>query len=233
MAFPGFPPGKVRLVSVPALFFTQLLPEIDHLGELKVVLYAFWRLSQCEAPVRYLTRADFTADEAFLKGLEAAVGQAEIVLDDALARAVARGVFLQAMVEVGEETRTLYFLNTPKGRAAAEAVNAGQWRPTGDAARPARVYLERPNIYRLYEAHIGPLTPLIAEQLQEAEAAYPSDWIEEAFRIAVAQNVRRWRYVEAILERWQKEGRYDRTFGGDSEKDRRRYFDDEFADFYE
>jgi len=233
MPFPGFPPGKVRLVPVPALFFTQLLPEMTHLGELKVVLYAFWRLSQSEAPVRYLTRADFLADESFLAGLGASAAEAEAALDDALGRAVARGVFLQAVVETDAGEQTLYFLNTPKGRAAAEAVNAGRWRPTGEDVRPAHIYLERPNIYRLYEAHIGPLTPLIAEQLQEAEAVYPPDWIEEAFRIAVAQNVRRWRYIEAILERWQKEGRHDRTFGGDSEKDRRRYLNDQFADFYE
>jgi len=233
MPFSGFPPGKVLLVSVPASFFTQLLPEIDHLGELKVVLYAFWRLSQSEDQVRYLTRDDFLADDRFMEGLGASPEQAEAALDDALARAVARGVFLQAEVETGEAARSLFFLNTPKGRAAAEAVRAGRWRPTGEAAHPALVYLERPNIYRLYEEHIGPLTPLIAERLQEAEAVYPQDWIEEAFRIAVAQNVRRWRYVEAILERWQKEGRYDRTLGGDSEKDRRRYLNDEFADFYE
>jgi len=233
MPFSGFPPGKVLLVPVPAPFFTQLLPEIDHLGELKVVLYAFWRLSQSEDRVRYLTRDDFLADAQFMEGLGASPEQAEAALDDALARAVARGVFLQAEVETDQGALSLFFLNTARGRAAAEAVRAGRWQPTGETARPAKVYLDRPNIFRLYEEHIGPLTPLLAEQLAEAEAVYPADWIEEAFRIAVAQNVRRWRYVEAILERWQKEGRHDRTLGGDSEKDRRRYLNDEFADFYE
>ncbi|NPA92396.1 MAG: DnaD domain protein [Chloroflexi bacterium] len=233
MPFSGFPPGKVRLVPIPAPFFTQLLPEIDHLGEMKVVLYVFWRLSQSEAPVRYLTRADFLEDEAFMQGLAPSRSEAEAALDEALTRAVARGVLLAADIEDGESRQTLYFLNSPKGRAAADAVRAGQWRPSGDAAHPVHLYLDRPNIYRLYEEHIGPLTPLIAEQLQEAEAAYPADWIEEAFRIAAANNVRRWRYIEAILERWQKEGRHDRTLGGDSEKDRRRYYNDKFSDFYE
>ncbi len=231
--FPGFPPGKVLLVPIPAQFFTHLLPEIDHLGELKVVLYAFWRLSQSEAPVRYLTREDFARDEIFMAGLGEEAAQAEAVLDDALARAVARGVLLRAEVELGDAPMALYFLNTPKGRSAADAVRGGHWRPAADENRPVHLYLNRPNIFRLYEEHIGPLTPLMADQLEEAEAQYPLDWIEEAFRIAVANNVRRWRYVEAILERWKKEGRHDRTLGGDSEKDRRRYFDDQFADFYE
>ncbi len=233
MPFSGFPPGKVRLVSIPAPFFTQLLPEINHLNEIKVVLYVFWRLSQSEAPVRYLTRADFLEDETFMQGLAPSRSEAEAALDEALTRAVARGVLLATAIEDGESRQMLYFLNSPKGRAAAEAVRAGQWRPSGDATHPIHLYLDRPNIYRLYEEHIGPLTPLIAEQLQEAEAAYPTDWIEEAFRIAAANNVRRWRYIEAILERWQKEGRHDRTLGGDSEKDRRRYYNDKFSDFYE
>ncbi len=233
MPFSGFPPGKVRLVAVPALFFTQLLPEIDHLGELKVVLYTFWRLSQSEDPVRYLTKADFAADADFLRGLAPTPEAAHRELEESLARAVRRGVLLAVEINQGESPQTLYFLNSPKGRAAADAARSGRWRPSGDPTHPLHLYLERPNIYRLYEEHIGPLTPLIAEQLQEAEATYPADWIEEAFRIAVANNVRRWRYVEAILERWQKEGRHDRTLGGDSEKDRRRYLDDKFADFYE
>lgn len=231
--FPGFPPGKVLLVPIPAQFFTHLLPEIDHLGELKVVLYAFWRASQSEAPLRYLTREDFLRDEVFMAGLGGSAEEAAAVLDEALAQAVARGVLLRAEVAVGDEPLALYFLNTPKGRSAADAVRAGHWRPAADEDRPVHLYLTRPNIFRLYEEHIGPLTPLMADQLEEAEAQYPLDWIEEAFRIAVAHNVRRWRYIEAILERWKKEGRHDRTLGGDSEKDRRRFFEDPFADFYE
>ncbi len=233
MAFSGFPPGKVLLVPLPVQFFTQLLPEIDHLGEMKVVLYAFWRLSQSEAPIRYLTRADFVSDEAFMRGLTEDGSTASEALDEALARAVARGVLLAEQVTVGDEVVTLYFLNSPKGRAAVDAVRAGHWRPQPGETRPVHLYLERPNIFRLYEEHFGPLTPLLAERLEEAEATYPYAWIEDAFRIAIENNVRRWRYVEAILERWQKEGRHDRTLGGDSEKDRRRYLDDEFAEFYE
>ncbi len=232
--FSGFPPGKVRLVSVPAPFFTQILPQVDDLGEMKVILYAFWLLSQQEADIRYLTEHDFLDDEGFMAGLPRQEGEdAADALRRALARAVVRGVLLSAAVPTSAGETALYFLNSPKGRAAADAVRSGHWRPTGDLAHPVHLYLERPNIYRLYEEHIGPLTPLIAEQLEEAEAAYPYPWIQEAFRIAAAHNVRRWRYVEAILQRWQSEGRDDRTAGGDSEADRRRYRQDRFADFYE
>ncbi len=97
---------------------------------------------------------------------------------------------------------------------------------------PVALDLERPNIFRLYEENIGPLTPLIADTLREAEQTYPTDWIEEAIRKAVLNNARHWRYVEAILRNWKEKGRDD-TDRRDSEKDRRRYIEGEFADFIE
>ena len=48
---------------------------------------------------------------------------------------------------------------------------------------------------------------MIADELREAEELYPEDWIEDAFREAVGQNKRSWRYIARILERWEHEGR--------------------------
>ena len=66
---------------------------------------------------------------------------------------------------------------------------------------------ERPNIFRLYEENIGMLTPMIAEELLDAEQVYPKQWIQDAMREAVLNGAHSWRYVEAILKRWQREGR--------------------------
>ena len=112
----------------------------------------------------------------------------------------------------------LVFINNAKGRAAVQSIQKGEWRFTGQPQDPLAVYVERPNIYRLYEGNIGPLTPLLADALRDAEAQYPSEWIEDAIRIAVERNKRSWRYVEAILRRWQEGGRDDRT--GKKEQDR-------------
>ena len=51
--FAGFPSGKVRTTPIPAPFFTELLPQIDHLGELKVTLYALWFLDRQEGQIRF------------------------------------------------------------------------------------------------------------------------------------------------------------------------------------
>ena len=232
--FRGFPEGKVHLNPIPATFFRELLPEIDHLGELKVCLYLFWRLDRMEGPFRYLRREDFAADERLMQGMGDSQEQAQVTLDEALERAVARGALIRASLMTDQKQDTYYFLNSPRGRAAALALEKGEWRPgSGAPAGLAELAAERPNIFRLYEENFGPLTPMIAEALGEAEDSYPTQWIEEAMRIAVEKNARNWRYVLAILERWQSEGRDERKDRRDSEKDRRRYVEGEYSDFIE
>ena len=118
-------------------------------------------------------------------------------------------------------------------REVERAIERGEWRHSGNPAFPVDVVSETPGIYHLYEENIGPLTPIIAETLEDAESTYPYNWIEEAVRIAVENNVRRWSYVEAILKRWQEGGRDEREDRRDTEKDRRRYVEGEFSDFIE
>ncbi len=228
--FNGFPDGKVRLVPVPTSFFSELLPEIDHLGELKLILYFLWRLDRMEGSFRYLSRLDIAGDVLFMKGLADQADEPEVVLNEALERAVLHGALLKADLKIGNELQNLYFLNSPKGRAAVEAIRQGKWRPTGDAQQPVSLIQERPNIFRLYEENIGPLTPMIADTLRDAEKEYPADWIEDAVRIAVKNNVRRWVYVEAILRSWKEEGR-DEQNRRDPQKDYRRYLEGEFSEF--
>ncbi|MBN1147497.1 MAG: DnaD domain protein [Anaerolineales bacterium] len=233
--FEGFPEGKLRQTPLPEPFFSQLLPQIDDLDELKLTLHIFWRLGQMEGTFRYLRRSDLECDQAFLQSLQSSPGQAQEALNQALAKAVARGTLLQA--RPGDRQEELFFLNSPKGRAAVQAIEDGTWRPAGEESAPSEPPPETPNIFRLYEDNIGPLTPLLAEALGEAEDTYPIEWIQEAIRIAVEKNKRNWRYAAAILERWQREGRHDRKEKfkdrRDSEKTGQRYVEGEFSDFIE
>src|SRR3990170_894695 len=158
-AFQGYPEGKARLTPIPGPFFSQLLPEIDHLGELKVALYVFWRLNLMEGAFRYLRRVDFLEDGTFMGGMGADPQQAEAALDEALERCVVRGALLRVAAELESGQTTFYCLNSPKGRAAVEAIARGEWRPSGDPHAPLDLSLEHPNIFHLYEEHIGPLTP--------------------------------------------------------------------------
>jgi DnaD/phage-associated family protein len=222
MAFPGFPDGEVTLTPIPATFFTDILPAIDHLGELKITLYAFWQLNRKEGTFHYLRYADFSQDEQLMASMGATQQEVEAQLSQSIDRAVKRGSLLRVPVTLEQED-FLYFLNSPKGRAAVQAIERGEWRPTGDELIPVEVLPESANIFRLYEENIGPLTPMIADTLRDAEESYPDQWIEEAVRLAVENNARTWRYVEAILSRWQEKGKDERKDRRDTEKARRRY----------
>lgn len=231
-AFQGFPDGKMALVSLPEPFFSELLPQIADLNELKLALHIFWLLERMEGAFRFVTFNGLEHDQALQASLGGGADYPN-ALAQALQRAVTGRLLLEAQVPVSGGVESCYFLNSPRGRAALRAIQNGEWRPFGaPAAAPAT---PPPNIFELYEQNIGPLTPMIAEALGEAQDTYPAEWIEDAIRIAVEKNKRSWRYAAAILERWQREGRHgdqkkpqDRP---DSPEAGRKYVEGEFSEF--
>ena len=61
-------------------------------------------------------------------------------------------------------------------------------------------------IARAYESEIGPLTSMIADELDDAANTYPQKWIMDAIHEAAVQNKRGWKYCLAILKRWKAQG---------------------------
>ena len=233
--FEGFSKHTGKATPLPSAFFSDLLPLIDDLAELKVTLFCFWALYQKEGRFRYLRRRDFAGDEALMRGLAVAEpdSDAGTTLDEALARACERGSILCADIQTGQTTDQLFFFNTPLGRVAVEQIEAGAWRPA-DGDNPIEILPERPNAFRLYEDNIGPLTPMIADALKDAQQEYPGHWLEEAMRVAVESNARSWRYILAVLERWRAEGRSrEATEKPVQPADGRRYVSGQYADYIE
>lgn len=210
--FKGFT-DQETFTPIPNTFLQQLMKEIDDVEELKVTLHALWCVGNMEGPLRTLREADFS-------GVVPSPARA-------LEKAVARG----SLLLVAQATGNLYLLNSPRGRLAVEALQAGKLDPASLAASSPPV--ERPNIYKLYEQNIGPLTPLIADSLKDAEATYTPDWVAEALEIAVKNNKRNMKYVEAILRRWKEEGHAQKQAGRNAQEDGRRYTEGEYAEFVE
>lgn len=222
--FKGFTDSET-FTQIPDTFFRQLLNEIKESDELKVTLYAIWLIHHLEGPFRAISAADFDPKELGLpterisRGLEKAVQRGSLLRVQKAGIETNRG---------GRNDAIVYFLlNSPKGRAGLQAIESGQWNPEVVASA---ALLERPNIFKLYEENIGPLTPLIADMLKEAEDLYPAEWFEEAFSIAVKNNKRYWKYIEAILRRWQEEGRHGEKDQQDSVKGSNRYTDSQFSE---
>lgn len=61
---------------------------------------------------------------------------------------------------------------------------------------------------KLYTENIGAMLPLLADQIKDAAVEFPySTWYEDAFKIAVSNNARNWKYVYTILSNWSTKGR--------------------------
>jgi DnaD/phage-associated family protein len=214
--FKGFTDTET-FTQLPDTFFHRLLKEIDDAAELKVTLYLVWRVEHMESPFRALSKMDFSVKELGLSAEEIKTG---------LEKAVKRG----SLLKVQREASVYFLLNSPRGRAGVQAIENGQWNPkTGISVAP----VERPNIFKLYEENIGPLTPLIADALKDAEELYSAEWIADTIELAVKNNKRNWKYCEAILKRWKEEGRAEKQDRRDTEKDRRKYVEGKYSDYIE
>ena len=223
--FAGFPPGA-QATPIPSLFFTRLLPRLTGPVELGLALYIFYLLHRKKGYPRFLTRDELAAEGDLALFLERACGDAadpaagrRAALERGLAALLEAGFLLAVSVEGPDGGQEIYFLNAAADRRAAERFRCGElkvapWRvlPEAEPVEPSR------SIYALYEENIGPLTPLVADELREAEELYPQEWLRPAFERAAALNKRSWRYVARILERWAAEGPDYAQAGGDTKR---------------
>ena len=103
-AFAGFP-QDVHFGGIPKLFFSQLLPQIDDIAELKVTIYLLHVLYERKGYPRFITDRELVADKALMRGLGG-----EDALRGGLDRAVRRGTILRLTVEGDGGPEALYFL---------------------------------------------------------------------------------------------------------------------------
>jgi DnaD/phage-associated family protein len=212
--FEGFP-ARMDFTPVPNLFLSRVLPEVADIRELKVTLYIMAAIYRQKGYPRYVTLNGMLADAGLMSGLET-----EEALGKALEMVVERGAVLRLETEKDGEREGLYFLNDEPGRQALAKLESGELELPGlkiGAPAPAAA-VSPPDIFTLYEQNIGMLTPMLAEQLREAEKLYPAGWIRDAVKEAVNQNKRKWSYIAAILESWSAEGRKDGAYQRDSKK---------------
>ncbi len=219
--FTGFP-AKMRFTPIPNVFFSSLLPQISDIAELKITLHIFWSLYGKRGYPRFTTYRELLSHKSLMSSLREGEKPPDEVLGDALEMAVKRGTILHLVLERDGAPEDVYFLNTESDRQVVAKIRNGELTLAGLKAG-GQAYLDvetepQPDIFTLYEQNIGMLTPMIAEELKEAEKLYPEAWIRDAIKEAVSLNKRSWRYIARILERWSTEGRGDGTYRRDIKK---------------
>jgi DNA replication protein len=203
----GFPPG-VEFTPIPNPLLARWLEEVDDLNEIKVTLRAIWLLHRKKGSPRPLRPDELSSDRTISAALKMAGAELEEAIRAALDQSVRRGVLLRARPAEGPE---MYFLNTETERRAI-----ARWYPAPDLAdrqEPRETWpvgaptAPRSRVFAVYEENIGPLTPILAERLAEAQAEHGDEWVIDAISVAVENNARRWSYAAAVLDRWANEGR--------------------------
>lgn len=222
--FYGFP-ARMQFTSIPNVFLTALLPQISDIAELKTMLHVFATLYRKHGYPRFVAYHELAANRSLMRSLTGTSQPAEQVLRGSLETAVKRGVLLHLALDRDNATENIYLVNDAPGRQVIARIKSGEIEVPGLKAKPVAPAdaVESPDIFTLYEENIGMLTPMIADELREAEKLYPASWIGDAIREAVALNKRNWRYIAAILERWSTEGKSDGTYRRHPETDPDKY----------
>jgi DnaD/phage-associated family protein len=198
--FSGFRGGS-RATAIPNDFFSLVLPEISDQRELIVTVYAFFALGRQSGNPRSISLTELASERPLMRALSR-LGAAELALSAGLEAAVSRGTLL--IVSRRSDGSPVYSLSTDAARRVA--ADAGLLAMPSVDDPEIGIPAEQPNIFSLYEENIGSLSPILVNELEDAEALYPQPWIEAAFREAVMNNRRSWRYISRILERWKLEG---------------------------
>jgi DNA replication protein len=225
--FTGFP-ARGQATAIPNAFFVDVLPRLTDPVALGVTLFALHATMSKRGYPRFITASELMSERPLAEFL-AGCGQtdASAAIDRGLRAAEDAGVFAGLQVtHDGRESR-VYFLNAPADRRALEAVRR-EIDIGADILQSREPPAAAPGIFTLYEQLIGPVPPLMVDELTEAERLYPRSWLEDAFREAAAHNARSWRYVSRILERWAAEGRNDAKTGRDPSAEER-YFRGRFG----
>jgi len=215
----GFP-AKMQFTPLPNFFFSNLLPQISDITELKTTLHILGALYHKRGYPRFTTYRELLANKSLMSSFKEATEPPDKILKSALEMATRRGTILHVVLDRDGTPEDIYLLNTESDRQVATKIQNGELSLPGLQAK-GQTYTELeepPDIFTLYEQNIGMLTPMIAEELREAEKLYPVNWIRDAIKEAVTHGKRKWSYISAILERWSAEGKIDGTYRRDSAK---------------
>jgi DnaD/phage-associated family protein len=220
--FGGFP-GVAKATAIPNVFFATVLPSLRAPGDLLAFLWVARIVQEQRGEAVFATADQVWAQYGAAESFET-LGGGRAGLERGLAACTEAGALLALRLTGPGGEETVYFVNNPASRRSVARARAGELRLKPETVAMPIPVEARPGIFRLYEEHVGTITPLVGERLLEAAEMYPPEWIEDAFREAAEMNARNWRYVDRILKNWSQEGRTRERTEGDSFEDRKQRY---------
>lgn len=204
MSFDGFVSGA-PVTPLPQALLRDLTPAMSDPAELIVTLYAIEALTSVRRFPRRLECHDLRETRPMIEALASMCSPRDVdeAFSDGLRAAIERGVLLMGRsVDDGRWVEWLA-LNDADGRRALESASMSPASATTHGRDST--YSSAPEIWQ--SAFGTSIPPILTEEVKAAESRFGSDWLQDAFAEAAANGARSWRYVQAILERWETEGR--------------------------
>ena len=202
---PLFHAGQAVL-PVPVQFFSEILLNIEDEAELRVALYIWYAITRKVGGQRFVLESDIRNDPLLINWFTHKGGTEKLSNSIDLTRK--RGLF------IGAELPNNDFVLLPNDEAGQRLLNRfimnsevlHHQAHSTELLKKQSLSTRSPVAIK-YEQEIGVITPSIATTLQDSESRYPVDWILEAISVAAESNARSWRYIQTVLENWQKNGR--------------------------
>src|ERR1035437_7778700 len=113
--FGGFP-AKSMFTPIPNNFFSELLPAIDDINELKVTLFIFQILYPKRGNPRFVTLNEMLSHQSLADSLKSETECVEARLGKVLDMATQRGTILHIMLNTNDKNQDVYCLNNEEGR---------------------------------------------------------------------------------------------------------------------
>ena len=121
--FAGFP-AKMDFTPLPNLFFSQLMPGIDDLAELKTTLHVFAAVYRKKGSPQFASFKELLGNVSLMESLRGLGKSPEEALKKALVAAIRRGTVLH--VELGDgENEDIYIINNDASKQALDKIKSG------------------------------------------------------------------------------------------------------------
>ncbi|MBS96869.1 MAG: DnaD domain protein [SAR202 cluster bacterium] len=234
----GFKFNNRNYIPIPIELTSSLLKDIDSYEEFKCTLRVFSLIFSLRPKRLWISFEELIADPVLLESIHPSNSQnkTEIIIKSIYAAKKRKTIIIREKVK-DQIQNSIILINDKISNELLKRKDIGNLDNGLDLEQTDFQSSQKPqsNIYGLYEDNIGQMTPLLAEELKLAEKKYPNSWIQEAITEAVKNNIRNWKYISSILNRWQIEGRtngestrYSKKSERESQLRRAQKFRDEF-----
>lgn len=187
--------------QIPNDLFDAMLPQMGY-AELKVTLAILrltlgWHKERVAATLARLMDMTGLSKQAVIDGAKQAEERGTLSKEYDEHGNLEWAVYLLDHGGLPTRPSAVYLLDRPT--SSKERLKKAQKKDEAAAGTLSRVL-------ELYRQNVGLPTQVNLEDIRAALETFPEEWLAEAIREMARARAKSWRYAQAILDRWQRDG---------------------------